>query len=167
MTHADLVALAERWLWRQNCGVVLCETQTSLTLETPDAIGFRVDASILIECKVTRSDFLADRKKSFREDPALGMGDYRFFLVPAGLVKLPELPDGWGLLEVKGKRVFRSAGGPRGNIWARRDAPLQGNPDAERALLYSIARRAQVKGLMPAVLETITAEQTRMQEEHA
>ena len=48
------------------CGVVLSE-QACVSGEMPDAIGWkRANHSVLVECKVTRADFLADRGKPFR-----------------------------------------------------------------------------------------------------
>ena len=99
MTHAQLVEKAVRWLRRYRCGVVLSE-QACVSGEMPDAIGWkRACHSVLIECKVTRSDFLADRAKPFRLKPEQGVGCERFYLVAAGLVRHEELPQGWGLLE--------------------------------------------------------------------
>jgi hypothetical protein len=68
----------------------------------PDAIGWkRACHSVIVECKVTRSDFLADRAKPFRLKPDQGVGCERFYLVPAALVRPDELPVGWGLLEYR------------------------------------------------------------------
>lgn len=146
MTHAELVTLAEKWLWRQNCGVVFAELSTLATPETPDAIGFRTTTSILIECKATRADFLADKNKPFRQDPSRGMGDWRFYLTPKDLVTIDELPEGWGLIEV-GKSVRRKHGGPKGNIWTT-NPPFNSNKTAEQALLYSALRRLAGHGLL-------------------
>lgn len=150
MTHADLVDQAERWLWRQGCGIVLKEFRTLGTLEIPDAIGWRTDASILIECKVSRSDFHADARKPFRADPARGIGDWRFYLTPPGLLAPEDLPDGWGLLEAKGSRVYRVHGGWKGNteIWRR---PNRGNREAEMWLMYSALRRLTLRGHLSEV----------------
>ena len=99
MTHAQMVDKAVRWLRHYRCGVVLSE-QACASGEMPDAIGWkRACHSVLVECKVTRSDFLADRAKPFRLKPEQGVGCERFYLVPAGLVRPEELPQGWGLLE--------------------------------------------------------------------
>ena len=99
MTHSQLVEKAVHWLRRYRCGVVLSE-QACVSGEMPDAIGWkRACHSVLVECKVTRSDFLADRAKPFRVKPGQGVGCERFCLVPAGLVRREELPQGWGLLE--------------------------------------------------------------------
>ncbi len=99
MTHAQLVEKAVHWLRRYRCGVVLSE-QACVSGEMPDAIGWkRACHSVLVECKLTRSDFIADRAKPFRLEPGEGVGCERFYLVPAGLVRREELPAGWGLLE--------------------------------------------------------------------
>jgi hypothetical protein len=101
MTHAQLVEKAVHWLRRYRCGVVLSE-QACVSGEMPDAIGWkRACHSVLVECKVTRSDFLADRDKPFRLKPDQGVGCERFYLVPAALVRPEELPVGWGLLEYR------------------------------------------------------------------
>ena len=105
MTHAQLVEKAVHWLRRYRCGVVLSE-QACISGEMPDAIGWKRSChSVLVECKVTRSDFLADRAKPFRLKPEQGVGCERFYLAPAGLVLLEELPQGWGLLEHNRSRI--------------------------------------------------------------
>jgi hypothetical protein len=105
MTHAQLVEKAVYWLRRYRCGVVLSE-QACVSGEMPDAIGWkRACHSVLVECKVSRSDFLADRAKPFRLKPEQGVGCERFYLVPAGLARRDELPPGWGLLELSRGRI--------------------------------------------------------------
>jgi len=110
MTHAQLVEKAVRWLRRYRCGVVLSE-QACVSGEMPDAIGWkRACHSVLIECKVTRADFLADRAKPFRLRPEQGVGCERFYMVPAAMLRCEELPVGWGLLEIdRGKIEMRRA----------------------------------------------------------
>ncbi|HUM05537.1 MAG TPA: hypothetical protein VLT90_08750 [Terriglobales bacterium] len=108
MTHAKLVDLAVRWLRRYRCGVVLSE-QACLSGEMPDAIGWKKAChSVLVECKVSRADFLADRDKPFRRQPETGVGNERYYLAPRGLIRVGELPAGWGLLEVSGREVERA-----------------------------------------------------------
>jgi hypothetical protein len=105
MTHVQLVSKAVRWLRSYRCGVVLSE-QACVSGEMPDAIGWkRACHSVLVECKVTRSDFLADHAKPFRLKPEQGVGCERFYLVPAGLMRCEELPPGWGLLELRRGRI--------------------------------------------------------------
>ena len=81
-THSELVNIAERWLL-QRCGFAFKEL-TTFAQETPDAIGFRSDGTILIECKTSMADFHADKKKSFRITPWQGVGLFRFFFMSKG-----------------------------------------------------------------------------------
>lgn len=105
MTHSQLVERAVRWLRSYRCGVVLSE-QACASGEMPDAIGWKQAChSVLVECKLTRADFLVDRAKPFRSKPEKGVGGERFYLTPPALVKVEELPAGWGLLELRRGRV--------------------------------------------------------------
>jgi hypothetical protein len=106
VTHQQLVRLAEQWLRRSyRCGIVLSE-QSCASGETPDVIGWKGKCcSILVECKISRADFIADQEKPFRKCPALGMGCERFYLAPAGMIAPNELPKKWGLLECKQREV--------------------------------------------------------------
>ncbi|MBV8476772.1 MAG: hypothetical protein JO249_06355 [Acidobacteria bacterium] len=105
MTHGRLIGLAEGWLRRQGCRIVLSE-QTADCGEIPDAIGWTADCrSIVIECKVSRADFAADRQKLARQRPKGAMGCERWYLAAAGLLKVNEIPQEWGLLQVRQGRV--------------------------------------------------------------
>jgi hypothetical protein len=105
MTHVQLVEKAIRWLRWYRCGVVLSE-QACFSGEMPDAIGWKQAChSVLVECKVTRADFLADQAKPFRQKPEKGIGSERFYLTPPSLLKVEELPSAWGLLELRRGRV--------------------------------------------------------------
>src|SRR5215469_16403633 len=105
MTHEKLVSFAVRWLRRYGCGVVLSE-QSCASGETPDAIGWkRACHSVIVECKVSRADFMVDNEKPFRRKPETGMGCERFYLTPARLIDITELPSGWGLLELRNRSV--------------------------------------------------------------
>jgi len=105
MTHAQMIEKAVRWLRSYRCGVVLSE-QACVSGEMPDAIGWKQAChSVLVECKVTRNDFWADREKPFRLKPEKGVGRERFYLTPPGLVKIEELPLGWGLLQCRRDRI--------------------------------------------------------------
>ena len=105
MTHSQLVERAVRWLRSYRCGVVLSE-QACVSGEMPDAIGWKQAChSVLVECKVSRADFVADREKPFRRKPDRGVGSERFYFSIPGLIKIEELPPGWGLLEWRKGRV--------------------------------------------------------------
>ncbi len=107
LTHAELVQRGAMWLRnRRNCRVVLAE-QTTGRGEIADVIGWKFgNCSFLLECKVSRADFYADRCKPFRVDPVLGMGAYRFFLAPAGVLTVEDVTGDWGLLEARGRSIF-------------------------------------------------------------
>jgi hypothetical protein len=97
--------MAVAWLRRYRCGVVLSE-QACISGEMPDAIGWKKAChSVLVECKISRADFLADREKAFRQNPDTSVGCERFYLAPRGLIRSEELPAGWGLLEVSGREI--------------------------------------------------------------
>jgi hypothetical protein len=104
--------MAVSWLRRYRCGVVLSE-QACVSGEMPDAIGWKNRChSVLVECKVSRPDFLADRAKPWRQNPESAVGSERYYLAPIGVISLAELPTGWGLLEARGREtavVKRSA----------------------------------------------------------
>jgi hypothetical protein len=93
------------WLRRYRCGVVLSE-QACVSGEMPDAIGWkRACHSVVVECKVSRADFLADRVKPWREKPDAALGCERFYLTPPGLLRAEDLPAKWGLLECRSGKV--------------------------------------------------------------
>lgn len=95
--HRELVGRAGNWLSNSvRCRIVLLERNH--TWESPDVIGWRGWQSYLIECKVSRADFLADKNKPARQHLDLGMGCYRYYLCPKGMVSLNEVPEGWGLM---------------------------------------------------------------------
>ena len=110
--HADLCGIAVKWLKRPHssggpgCLVAVSEVAGGWTGEIPDAIGFCLSwgltGATVIEVKVTRSDFLADRRKPHRQD-GKGMGSWRYYMAPEGLIRVDELPAGWGLIEVNGR----------------------------------------------------------------
>jgi hypothetical protein len=100
MTHSKLVEIAAKYLQKKHL-IVITEMK-SWAIEIPDAIGFRIIKRVettLIECKATRQDFFNDRKKPHRKNDN-GMGTYKYYLVPKGLITVSDVPDLWGLLEV-------------------------------------------------------------------
>jgi len=98
-SHKELVQRAAKWLQgSKQCPVVLYEFQAGD--EIPDAIGWKRAAydSVMLECKRSRGDFLKDFDKPHRQDGE-GVGNYRYYFTTPGLLKLEEIPAGWGLLE--------------------------------------------------------------------
>lgn len=116
--------------------MVLYEFATP-TDESPDVIGWAHGAgSILIECKLSRSDFLRDATKTVRRNPRAGMGHRRYYLCPPDLIQVKDLPPKWGLLWAT-----------TGQVIVKREA--RGHPErnlpAEVQFLTSMLRRAQIR----------------------
>lgn len=90
LTHHELCQIAYKFLKRNGFKVCFHDRFIAVTStgEQPDAMGFRNSASCLIEAKCSRADLLADRKKRFRKNPSLGMGDWRFFISERELFQL-------------------------------------------------------------------------------
>ena len=104
MTHKELVNGAKEWLLSaKQCSPVFTERGSARISEMPDAIGWSGKGSIVVEVKVSRSDFMVDAKKPFRMKPELGMGKFRFMMMPQDLYTSLEGHDfgGWGVLTVK------------------------------------------------------------------
>ena len=147
ITHEELVELGRAWLIKPyaqcaDYGHYGCAVITEITCNTwggeqPDVLGFNLSRSqsILIECKASLSDFRADKKKIFRENPEFGIGSQRWFLAPAGIIPIGELPEKWGLLELVGKKIK-----------VVKNAELQiRNYDSEMTILLSTMRRLNIQ----------------------
>lgn len=145
MTHAELVRLAAVWLRKHHrCSVVFTEIVTRSDI-IPDAIGWRVDGrwSILIECKTSRSDFRRDASKRIHVDPENAPGQERWYLVPPGLVKPEEVPEGWFLAEALPTGKIKKVTKFKGKEWER--PVLPGRSVAEMPYLLSALRRHDLK----------------------
>jgi len=143
MIHRELVQLAEKWLkelssddtkpYLNPCGAVIAKSGSSET-EKPYAIGFTSGISILIECKLTQSDFAASTRKNSYKDSG-DMGDYRYYLIPKGLLKIENIPNKYGLLEVDGNTINS----------VKEPEFIGGHKESEVSLLASALRRFQKK----------------------
>ena len=101
LTHRELCELGARFIFNERYPSdygwrILIETGNRK--ENPDVFAFTRYHSILIECKASRSDFLADKKKPFRQNPLMGVGKRRYYLVNEGVATQEEMPQGWQLL---------------------------------------------------------------------
>lgn len=112
MTHNALCDIAVKWLLRPvsakgpNCKVAFKEVADVGAPERADAWGTGWGwkaASTLVEVKMSRSDFFADKKKPHRQPDAPALGDYRYFMCPEGVIQLQDLPERWGLLWVNSR----------------------------------------------------------------
>lgn len=131
MTHSELVKRAAVWAKNNSAVVVGTEVKAWHCPESPDVIGWKYDGtSVMIECKVSRSDFLTDKHKPWRNGTQVGLGNYRYFAAPAGIIQLAELPEDWGLIEVCG-----------GGMRLRKSPVMQeSNEVRERVLLVQMMR---------------------------
>lgn len=135
-SHHKLVEIAFNWC-KTRYGVVVMERSEKWG-EIPDVVGMNLSDSILIECKVSRSDFMRDRKKFSRVNGGM-VGNYRVYCCPKGLLKETDLPEGWGLLEVYPSGFARL----KKNIFTHRGYhhPLCSDGyKGERHLLYAVLR---------------------------
>ncbi|EBA4459058.1 adenylosuccinate synthase [Salmonella enterica] len=119
--------------------------------ERADAWGYRWGwngCSVLVEVKVSRSDFLRDKHKPHRKSG--GMGDYRYYMCPEGIINISDLPDRWGLLWVNKRGHVKLVAGHIcclvGNSWGgNRDLAFfwrhETDMEVERGLLaYMVSR---------------------------
>lgn len=150
--HKKLTAMGASWFRKNGFGVISTELTSFGSRERPDVLAFRTGCSAVIEVKVSRADFRADRLKP--ERTAGGLGLYRFYLCPEGMIAPEELPPKWGLLYAKGRSVIEVVKG-QGNLWPAlrvspeaeaylgnwRDFQHEPDEDAEKSALYSIARQ--------------------------
>lgn len=139
LTHKQLVDIGEKFLKKLNYKIVAKEIK-SMSDEIPDVIGFQYDISTLLECKVSRQDFLKDKSKKFRT--VGGVGNFRFFICPENLILVEELPERWGLIYVDEKSRAKIVHNPYGygNIWDRK-LGFESNILTERQILFTILRK--------------------------
>lgn len=141
MTHRELCILGAKYM--KNHGIkkwskpkyVVIEIE-SVGIAQPDVFGFGYSKSQQIEVKVSRSDFLADKKKFHRMNPEKDAGQYRSYLCPEGLIKVEDLPEKWGLLWID----------ESGKITNVKEPELQESSlYTETSIICSIMRRIEIK----------------------
>ncbi|MCG6521972.1 hypothetical protein K6U39_16795, partial [Vibrio parahaemolyticus] len=67
----------------------------------------------------------ADAKKPHRINPSTGMGMYRYYMAPEGLLRPDELPTAWGLIEITARGLIRPRTGHVLMHWMDDPAPWQ------------------------------------------
>jgi hypothetical protein len=161
--HSALIDMGYRWLLRSHngndnngmgylpaCGIVLKDYK-SYSDAIPDVIGFASRHSVVIECKASRKDFLADSRKGHRDiRNNHQLGNYRFFLTPFGMIDTAELPENWGLLVTSGKQIM-----------IVKAASFLTHPEircAEYTLLYSMLRRLELRHLLSDIQKPLRRE---------
>ena len=146
LTHKQLVKRAGRWLRNSlHCSVVFEElVANTIGGEIPDTIGWVSGTCIVVECKTSHADFLTDKKKASRrrvgENTALGT--FRFYLAPPNVIRVDELPEGWGLYEVH-ERGIKYIGGVKYNT-PMYSLPFKSSKVNEVKVLLSAIRRLQI-----------------------
>ena len=145
MTHEELRKIAVKWLTNSKKASVVLSEMVSLASQVPDAIGWQTSRSTLVECKVSRSDFLADKDKVHQRSGCT-VGGRRFYLTPPGLLQVSDLPEGWGWLEARD-----------GYVKMRRDSDHFSMTDQakndEIAMLVSALRRIKIRQFLVIVPE--------------
>lgn len=135
LTHKQAVRRMAKWLKdTKGFTIVIAELSTAAQ-ETPDVIGWSGSrGSVLIEVKVSRSDFHADANKRFRAISELGMGDRRYYAAPSGVLEPDDIPAGWGLLEITDRQIREIVEPSR----------VTANKGAEVIMLTSAIRRLEI-----------------------
>ncbi len=101
MNHKDLVGHAKFWLKSsKQCNPVYTEKGSGKFSERPDAIGFTSAQCIVIECKASKQDLQADRKKPHRKKG--GLGNFRYYFMTTDLYEKCKDFDffGWGVITI-------------------------------------------------------------------
>jgi hypothetical protein len=108
MTHRELCVIGAKYLlnhksWQLRKPYVTIEL-CPIFGESPDVFGLDAYNSLLIEVKITKTDFNSDYKKKYRQE-GKGIGRKRYYLCPENVINVNDLPDKWGLLwcDEKGK----------------------------------------------------------------
>lgn len=143
MTHEQLRKLAVQWLTnRKKCSVVLSEMVTA-AWEIPDAIGWKYGHSVLVECKASRSDFLAQKNKKTLAGNE-GMGNERYFLCVPEIIRPEDLSEtDYGLLYACNR--------PGGIRLVKEPLPREGNYRREISMLVSALRRIKTREFISIV----------------
>lgn len=103
LTHNEIADWAAVRIRKMGYPLSFSNMTSKTSREQPDVLGVNdISKSILIEVKISRADFLKDKKKPWRAD-GQGFGKRRVYLTPQGLLKPEEVPYGWELWEVHGK----------------------------------------------------------------
>lgn len=134
--HYKLCCEGAKWMKKHTYKYVAVELICT-TAENPDVWGTNGFNSMLIEVKTSRADFLNDKKKFVRQkqNARFALGNFRYYLAPAGIIEKEELPENWGLLEWDGKSISVIR---RAEMQAVENHP-------ELSVLCSIMRREGIK----------------------
>lgn len=125
ITHVELVKIATKWAYGRH-DVVFAERSDG-SGELPDVMAFSYRWSTLIECKISMSDFHADKRKPSRRDDWRAkdcIGNLRIYCCPKGIIPEIKIPEDWMLLEVYPSgfvklnvNPFKGSPGMKKTIW--------------------------------------------------
>lgn len=179
--HSTLCEVAARWLKRPHsqagpgCKIAVTEPRSGHSGgESPDAIGWRragsFDGTYLVEVKVSRSDFQADKAKLHRMPSAedFALGNVRFYLCPEDVIQVDDLPAQWGLLWATRRGHIRSLVNPfaHDNHVDRRHAVAEAwqasNHQREMFILVGMLSRLESPEKIDKQLRRATSEQQRL-----
>jgi hypothetical protein len=102
---------------------------------------------LAFEIKVSRSDFQRELKAPLKRKVALLYSNRFFFVAPAGLLRIEEIPPEAGLLEHWPPNESNRLQGPNGamyfgsHLWAVVPAPWRDTPPPSWSLFASMARK--------------------------
>tara|TARA_Y100001001_G_C7960137_1_gene292214 strand:+ start:523 stop:1185 length:663 start_codon:yes stop_codon:yes gene_type:complete len=174
-SHHDLCKKASAWLKRSysqsgpGCNLAFSEVISSSNGgEIPDAIGFRTaygNESFLVEVKVSENDFFADRKKPHRTIPSQGMGNYRYYLAPEGMIKVTQLPEKWGLIEVGARSKLKLVHGYGHENWKKEPWYMDSNRDAEIGLLTLLMKKVSSPEKTIEAMKSLRVENQRLKDQ--
>lgn len=147
--HHELCLIAAKWLKNKchyKCPVTAVELVAAGQSCIPDVIGFNSDCSIFVEVKISRSDFLRDKKKFQHLHPNLGLGNFRLYCAPWGLINPNELPEKWGLIEIdENNKVVNIIDPTKGrDVYYKKINRFESNINQERWMMYSLLRRNKI-----------------------
>lgn len=109
-----------------------------ISADNPDVWGTNGSDSTMIEVKVSRSDFLNDKKKFSRQPQNIihAIGNYRYYLCPKGIINIEDLPESWGLLWYDDGVIYSVKNATYIKTYNR----------GELSILCSIMRREKING---------------------
>jgi len=105
MTHSDLQKIAVKYLLHRDTPNMDLKCQfaiqdaNSMYGEIADVYGLSSSYNVLVEVKSNQPDLKADAKKKCRQPDSVGLGMYRYYFFPKGLINGADVRLDWGILE--------------------------------------------------------------------
>jgi len=105
LTHNELQQVAVKYLLHKKtpnmdikCQYTI-QNANSMYGEIADVYGLSSSYNVLIEVKSNYPDFLVDENKRCRQPDSVGLGHYRYYFFPKGLINGANVRLDWGILE--------------------------------------------------------------------